>query len=146
MLNCFYIFQPASKSTIPTASSEGIVGLTFSPYRDNRTVTYSTNEVRFQQQSHNNILLNAYNRGNQVQNPETIGSPEDFLNMPRNAMNYSQVNRDGISRNDITIPTNSENSGNQRSKSRTFKLAMPSSHRSLALIRKNFMQTFRNIG
>lgn len=31
-------------------------------------------------------------------------------------------------------------------RSRTFKMAIPSPHRSAALIHKNFMQTFRNIG
>ena len=31
-------------------------------------------------------------------------------------------------------------------RSKTFRFSMPSPHRSAALIRKNFMQTFRNIG
>ena len=31
-------------------------------------------------------------------------------------------------------------------RSRTFALNVPSPHRTMALIRKNFMQTFRNIG
>lgn len=95
-------------------------------------------------------MLNAYNRGNQHYdpNPGTINSAEGFPDLEHvtsNSTYNSEINHGvGSGRNGINFPAG-EDLGNPR-KSRTFKLAMPSTHRSMALIRKNFMQTFRNIG
>ena len=145
-----------TKSILPVADEDGIVGLTFSPSGDSMIHTYSNK----QQQQHIN-QMNAFNNENtQGNNDDTpaaaFDTKEGLFNLKHGG---SSTNGSGSST--ASCSSSSSNAGDTSSscgstaassrapgqrRSRTFKLAMPSPHRSAALIRKNFMQTFRNIG
>ncbi|EFX78467.1 ABC protein, subfamily ABCH [Daphnia pulex] len=99
-----------TKSILPVADEDGIVGLTFSPSGDSMHGGSSTN-----------------------------GSSSSTA-----SCSSSSSNAGDTSSSCGSTAASSRAVGKRRSG--TFKLAIPSWHRSAALIRKNFMQTFRNIG
>lgn len=144
-----------TKSILPVADEDGIVGLTFSPAGDSMLNTYSNKGTNNQHINQMNAF-NHDNQGNDDSNAATFDTKESLFNLKHGG---SSTNGSGSST--ASCSSSSSNAGDTSSscgstaassrapgqrRSRTFKLAMPSLHRSAALIRKNFMQTFRNIG
>ena len=144
-----------SKSILPVADEDGIVGLTFSPSGDSMIHTYSNKGSNNQQHINQ---MNAFNNENQDNDSPaaTFDTKEGLFNLKHGG---SSTNGSGSSA--ASCSSSSSQAGDTSSscgstvassqapgqrRSRTFKLAIPSPHRSAALIRKNFMQTFRNIG
>ena len=124
----------------------GIVCLNFNRYGDGSLSAYHNKGADLQYvTTHNSSVQNLSQNG-----PRGTASFEmkGRQNLP---FGGGSINKRGTV---YTINKSSSNStGNviQNSevtsrRSRTFKMAMPSIHRSAALIHKNFMQTFRNIG
>ncbi len=144
-----------TKSILPVADEDGIVGLTFSPSGDSMIHAYS-NKAANQQHINQMNAFNNENQGNDDSPAATFDTKEGLFNLKHGG---SSTNGSGSST--ASCSSSSSNAGDTSSscgstaassrapgqrRSRTFKLAMPSIHRSVALIRKNFMQTFRNIG
>jgi len=144
-----------SKSFIPVAEEDGIVGLTFSPSGEMNSLTH-----------------HSYTTGSNNKMQPRVNQLNDFNN---DQVNYDHPTKDGLFHHHIkggkggessasaSCSSSSSNAGDTSSscgstaassvrvtsrsrRSRTFQLALPSLHRTNALIRKNFMQTFRNIG
>ena len=101
--------------------------------------------------------MNAFNnQGNDDSATATFDTKEGLFNLK-----HGGSSTNGSSSSTASCSSSSSNAGDTSSscgstaassravgkrRSGTFKLAIPSWHRSAALIRKNFMQTFRNIG
>lgn len=120
----------------------GIVCLNFSRYGDNKLRGYSNKHAN--QLHHTNLgaIQNTSLHGKR-ERPTTSLQMEGRFNVQLTGNNTSRMS------NNIHAVNNFDshaNVGAGRSHSRTFKMAIPSPHRSAALIHKNFMQTFRNIG
>jgi hypothetical protein len=144
-----------TKSILPVADEDGIVGLTFSPSGDSMVHTYS-NKASNNQQQHINQMNAFNNHGNDDSATATFDTKEGLFNLK-----HGGSSTNGSSSSTASCSCSSSNAGDTSSscgstaassravgkrRSGTFKLAIPSWHRSSALIRKNFMQTFRNIG
>ncbi|XP_046646482.1 ABC transporter G family member 20-like isoform X3 [Daphnia pulicaria] len=144
-----------TKSILPVADEDGIVGLTFSPSGDSMVHTYS-NKASNNQQQHINQMNAFNNHGNDDSATATFDTKEGLFNLK-----HGGSSTNGSSSSTASCSSSSSNAGDTSSscgstaassravgkrRSGTFKLAIPSWHRSSALIRKNFMQTFRNIG
>ena len=153
-----------NKSSLPVADEEGIVGLTFSPAGDSLLNTYSNKgaATNHQQQQHIN-QMNAFNNENQgsgnnddptVVVATAFDTKESLFNLKHGGSSTNGSSTASCSSTSSNAGDTSSSCGSTAAssrapgqrRSRTFKLAMPSAHRSAALIRKNFMQTFRNIG
>ena len=134
------------------ASDDGIVGLTFQKCGDGKQNAYNNRQV-YNQQMHISSIQKALNRGNATINisPASSLDLKGAFSIERGGINIdpgnsaaSCINSETSSySNNSTVATPREVI---KRRSRTFKMAMPSAHRSAALIHKNFMQTFRNIG
>jgi len=132
-----------NKSILPAVQEDGIVGLTFSPSGDHITRKEPSTERR----------MNEMNKQRQA---GENGAGLHYANETKENLHYhSASSSSGGSSNSSNAgdTTSSCGSTSDRSstrvvkrRSRTFALTVPSPHRTLALIRKNFMQTFRNIG
>ena len=139
-------YWKSSKSVLPRANEDGVVGLTFSPSRDNLD------------QMGTRPSLPAVQR---IQDLNCDPSAEDSGTAPFDAKEVvckHDATKTGNS-STASCSSSSSNAGDTSSScdssvvrptkkrgSRTFSLSMPSPHRTAALIRKNFLITLRNIG
>jgi len=141
------VYWKNNKSILPE-EEDGIVGLTFSPSGDN-LVPYNTDQQQQQKQQHINEM-NELNMNNQRHgdDPNMESKESSLYNLKHgNGQSSSSSSNNGDTSSSCGSTAHSSSSripGKRRS--RTFALSIPSRHRTMALIRKNFMQTFRNIG
>nr|QST15012.1 ABCH-like protein [Diaphanosoma celebensis] len=137
-------YWKSNKSILPAVQEDGIVGLTFSPSGDHLPRKEPSTERR----------MNEMNKQRQVSDN---GAALHYANETKENLHYHSASSSsgGGSSNSSSAgdTTSSCGSTSDRSstrvtkrRSRTFALNVPSPHRTAALIRKNFMQTFRNIG
>lgn len=130
------IYWKNNKSILPE-EEDGIVGLTFSPSGDNLT------SFNMEQQKHINDM-NALNNQRHSDDPHESKDSSLYNMKHGNHGGSSSSSNNGDTNSSCGSTATTRLPGKRRS--RTFALSVPSPHRTLALIRKNFMQTFRNIG
>ena len=138
-----------SKSILPVAEEDGIVGLTFSPSGEHSLTHISSYGT----------ANGAANGGNKLQQQRsTVNQMNEFNNDDR--LYHLKGQKDSACT--ASCSSASSNAGDTSSscgstaassvriapkrRSNTFTLTLPSFHRTGALLRKNVMQTFRNIG
>jgi hypothetical protein len=121
----------------------GVVCLNFNRYGDGSLPTYSNKRADLQQVTNSSIQKPSHNGLRAAASFEMKGRHNLPLggSINKKGTVYT-INQSSSKSSDNIIPDNEVLSR----RSRTFKVTMPSMHRSAALIHKNFMQTFRNIG
>ena len=135
-----------NKSILP-AEEDGIVGLTFSPSGENLSqVGLQANHID---------EMNALNHRHHHRSDAVDGAAADSAasalaseskDSLYNAQSSGASSYVGDSNSSCGASTNASVHVSKKRRSRTMALSLPSAHRTSALIRKNFMQTFRNIG
>ena len=145
-LNCQY--WKNNKSILPVVEEDGIVGLTFSPSVENLVHSQCATKTAADRQRVND--LNAFNGGGGGQKKGDDSKQQDNL-FRGDKGGSTPASSNSSNAGDTTSSCGSTTAGassrvSKKRRSRTFTLAVPSPHRTAALIRKNFMQTFRNIG
>ncbi|XP_046646484.1 ABC transporter G family member 20-like [Daphnia pulicaria] len=133
---------PTSKSTLPI-DGNGIVCLNFNRCGDGSLPTYSNKRADLQQITNSSIQNPSKNGLRSAASFEMKGRHNLPLggSITKRGTVYT-INQSSSKSSENIIQDNEVISR----RSRTFKMTMPSMHRSAALIHKNFMQTFRNIG
>lgn len=157
-------YWKSSKSILPVAEEDGIVGLTFSPSGDSSLQMHGYDNKRGSSPSSSPPTPNGANRPNHVSRMNEFNSADApaAFETKDGLFNMKAGNNSATNSSTASCSSSSSNAGDTSSscgstaassvrasnkrRSRTFACSMPSAHRSLALIRKNFMQTFRNIG
>lgn len=147
-------YWKSSKSIIPVVEEDGIVGLTFSPAGDNSLVrTYSNKAAPGAQHiTHMNAFNEEIHEEHHGPSIDTKEGLYQLNNKGGNSLNGSSTascSSASSQAGDTSSSCGSTAASSRvvsKRRSRTFTCAMPSPHRTAALIRKNFMQTFRNIG
>jgi hypothetical protein len=140
-------YWKSSKSILPVAEEDGIVGLTFSPSGENSMLhTYSN-----KQRTASNQQLHQMNEFNTANDASPIDTKDGLYHLKHggSSTNGGSSSASCSSAGDTSSSCGSTAASSRvpaKRRSRTFNLNPPSPHRTMALIRKNFMQTFRNIG
>lgn len=130
---------PSSKSTLPTEEG-GVVCLNFNRYGDNN-LRGCNNKRANQLQQMNVCAIQNSSHHSKRERAATSFQMEGLFDVQLAGNNANRTD------NNIHAVNNyGGGAGQGTRRSRTFKMAIPSPHRSAALIHKNFMQTFRNIG
>lgn len=151
-------YWKSTKSFLPAADEDGIVGLTFSPSGEMNSLTHHSAYTNKMQRS----SVNQMNDFNNEHNANAAFDHATKDGLFHNIKSGAGGGKGGESSTTASCSSSSSNAGDTSSscgstaassvrvthkrRSRTFTLALPSAHRTAALIRKNFMQTFRNIG
>lgn len=143
-----------SKSILPVVEEDGIVGLTFCPAGDNSLVrTYSNKGAAAGQHiTHMNAFNEDIHEEHHAPSIDTKDGLYHLSNKGANSLNGSSTascSSASSQAGDTSSSCGSTAASSRvvsKRRSRTFACAVPSPHRTMALVRKNFMQTFRNIG
>ncbi|XP_057380008.1 ABC transporter G family member 20-like [Daphnia carinata] len=131
---------PSSKSTLPMEEG-GVVCLNFNRFGDNNLRGYNQKRPNQLQQMSLSAIQNSSHHGKR-EKAATSFQMDGLFNVQPIGNNIKETR----TANNIHTVSNYDDQGTSQSRSRTFRMAIPSTHRSAALIHKNFMQTFRNIG
>lgn len=140
-----------SKSILPVAEEDGIVGLTFSPSGEHSLThisSYGSNNGtpvggnRMQQQRSSVNQMNEFNSNADDRLYQLKGQKESACT----ASCSSASSNAGDTSSSCGSTAASSVRITPKRRSNTFTLTLPSAHRTGALLRKNMMQTFRNIG
>lgn len=132
-------YWKSSKSVIPRADEHGIVGLTFSPSRQNLEERISDSQTVQRRVGSNINPPNADSGAAPFDSQEVVHKSGELTTGNSSASSCSSSS----SSCDTAVATSRPA---KKRGSRTFTLSMPSGHRTAALIRKNFLITIRNIG
>jgi len=145
-------YWKSSKSILPVAEEDGIVGLTFSPRGgDNSMLHTYTGSNKQQSRNGSNQQLHQMNEFNSANDASPIETKDGLFHLKHggSSTNGGSSSASCSSAGDTSSSCGSTAASSRvpaKRRSRTFNLTPPSPHRTMALIRKNFMQTFRNIG
>nr|CAH0102208.1 unnamed protein product [Daphnia galeata] len=133
-------YWKSSKSVLPRANEDGIVGLTFSPSRENlEETTRNRHAVRRLYDLNVNSPIEGFSSA-PFDSREVISNENGLIKTgDRSTPSCSSASSSCGSTEVSKRPT-------KKRGSRTFVLSMPTAHRTAALIRKNFLITLRNIG